>query len=160
MDPDPEVRFPAELISFDVGFLLTALVGDHRETVEYVSCGGSGNYIVDDQEKWRPPSEVLRVPACDIRDITDASRVEKWDIVKLDCEGSEFSILENWPRGGIAGQISVEFHDFKNPERWNQKYFEWLWTQLPDYEVVQHEYFKQGEAFGYWDSLLVRKEGL
>lgn len=32
-----------------------------------------------------------------------------WDCVKLDIEGSEYSVLASWP-GPIAKQISVEFH--------------------------------------------------
>ncbi len=78
--------------------------------------------------------------------------VTYWDLVKLDCEGSEFEILENWP-GRIATQISVEFHDGADAAR-DDAYFETLFAKLPDYEIVQHEKFKQGAWIGHWDSLL------
>ena len=155
LEPDPGVESRP-----DMRLLHAAMVGDGRKRGLYAVCGtGEGNFILNE---WRPRSDVgyaRPVECVDIRDITDATRVEKWDLVKLDCEGSEFGILEHWPLGGIAGQITVEFHDFTNHARWNDEYFTWLWTQLPDYEVVQHEFFKQGEAWGHWDTLLVRKEG-
>jgi methyltransferase family protein len=83
-------------------------------------------------------------------------RVDHWDLIKLDCEGSEFGILENWP-GPVARQISVEFHDWTGPwaERAAGDYYERLFAgPLKDYEVVQHELSKQGEGIGHWDSLL------
>ena len=161
LEPDIHVQ-ERTATGLGVRFRNAALVGDGRKSALYDASGtGEGNFIVDE---WHPYTatrfiDLLPVPCLDIRDITDATRVEKWDLVKLDCEGSEFGILEHWPRGGIAGQITVEFHDFTNHARWNDEYFTWLWTQLPDYEVVQHEFFKQGEAWGHWDTLLVRREG-
>jgi len=145
----------------NIRFQNVALIGDGREWSRYVQFStGEGNYITERYEELSDQHTSCFVPCVDIRDITRAEYLEKWDLVKLDCEGSEFSILENWPRGGIARQITVEFHDYKNPERWNLAYFDWLWTQLPDYKVVRHERTKQGEAWGHWDSLLIRLDSL
>lgn len=153
IEPDPNAASPV-----GIQIMRAALVGDRRKKATYVSFStGEGNYIAEPWDCYRPDSSRASVVDCvDIRDITRAELIEKWDLVKLDCEGSEFGILENWPVGGIAGQISVEFHDYKNQRRWNNLYFPWLWTQLTDYRPVQHAYTKQGEAWGHWDSLLVR----
>jgi hypothetical protein len=85
-------------------------------------------------------------------------------VVKLDCEGEEFSILENWP-GPIATQISVEFHDFTGPRRAlvDEGYYEnKLWPHLCQwYKVVKHDWVDlRGEPAycGHWDSLLVLKQ--
>lgn len=156
LEPDESVRIPEELATFNVDWWRVALVGDHRETADYISFStGEGNYIAEPWDRYRPEASWARPVKCvDIRHVTNAAYLEHWDLVKLDCEGSEFSILENWPGGGIAGQITVEFHDYKNPERWNDKYFEWLWTQLPDYRVEQSERFAVGGAVARWDTLL------
>ena len=93
----------------------------------------------------------------DIQTLMRYCKVNRWDLVKLDCEGSEFAILENWP-GAIARQISVEFHDGADPANRTDRYFELLAAKLPDYDWVKHEKFKQGAWWGHWDSLIVLKD--
>jgi len=87
--------------------------------------------------------------------IEDAMRdagVNHLDVVKLDCECSEFSILGNWP-GPIATQISVEFHDWADRSKWSKQYFDALFSgPLKDYRIVQHE---EHGSYSYMDSLLV-----
>ncbi len=77
------------------------------------------------------------------------------DAIKLDCECSEFSILEDWP-GPIATQISVEFHDWADRKKWSGEYFDRLFAgPLKDYAVVQHE---EHGSYAHMDSLLVLKD--
>lgn len=81
-----------------------------------------------------------------------------FDLIKFDCEGSEFAILENWP-GPVATQISVEFHDTWGSGLHDDSYFENLFNRpLQDYHVIQHEATPAGN-YGYWhaDTLLVLK---
>jgi hypothetical protein len=110
-------------------------------------------------------AEMLVVRAMRIEALMASLDIEHWDVVKLDCEGSEFGILENWP-GPIATQITVEFHDgigMLGPDRrpgsvFNDSYFHTLFSgPLKDYRVVQHELTPVGPAntLGHWDSLLV-----
>ena len=85
---------------------------------------------------------------------------DRYAVVKLDCEGSEFGILENWPHR-MADQISVEFHDYLDRARWKDKYFADLFAgPLKDYRVVQHELTPvgPGNTMGHWDSLLVLRD--
>jgi FkbM family methyltransferase len=81
-------------------------------------------------------------------------QIQKFDLVKLDVEGSEFGILETWP-GPIATQISVEFHDHVDNRKYDEAYFNRLFLgSLADYEVVQHELSEVSNARrGHWDSL-------
>ncbi len=136
-----------------------ALVGDGRQTANYAAWStGEGNLLCDESPWYAERSH--QVPCVDI--LTLANRLPIlfpfFALVKLDCEESEFGILENWP-GPIATQISVEFHDWTGP--WETKaknsptYYPNLWAgPLRDYEVVQHELSKVGEGVGHWDTLL------
>lgn len=69
-------------------------------------------------------------------------RFPYFDLIKLDCEGSEFSILENWP-AKWAMQVNIEFHDnLFSPDGKGlpQSYFDRLFAEkLPDYRVIQNE---------------------
>ena len=80
--------------------------------------------------------------------------VEKFDLIKLDVEGSEFAILQTWP-GPIATQLSVEFHDYVDNSMYDDEYFNRLFHgSLAHYEVVQHEVSEVSNARrGHWDSL-------
>jgi hypothetical protein len=69
-----------------------------------------------------------------------------FDLIKFDCEGSEYGTLENWP-GPCAGQINIEFHDMDSKE---DGYYDRLFSgKLPDYRVVLNR--------DYIDVLLVLK---
>lgn len=149
LDPDPTIK----LSSSQVEFFCVALVGDERPLARYASYStGKGNMLTDLEAYY--DAEMLTVNCISIRRLMKHCRVEHWDLVKLDCEGSEFEVLENWP-GPIASQISVEFHDGADPTNRTDEYFGKLFAKLPDYRIVQHEKLKQGEWIGHWDSLLV-----
>lgn len=155
MDPDRKIVAPD--IS-QMMFIRAALVGDARNDAPYCSFStGEANHLV-----WNgviePDSEVYRVPCYSV-----GSWVHDFDVVKLDCEGSEFGILENWP-GPVATQISVEFHDGIFPDRckpltWDEYFMKLFDGPLKDYRVVKHRRSAVGPAatWGYWDSLLVLK---
>jgi hypothetical protein len=161
-DPDPNIDEPPA----EVMFMAVAIVGKARASSLYASfSNGEGNFLFDRLD----PGECLTIPFCGwpvidakvntVRCLTiQELRETYWDAVKLDCEGSEFEILENWP-GPIAGQISVEFHDFTGPRsEGRDAYYERLWKLLPWYRVVQHDLSKKGEGIGHWDTLLVLRD--
>lgn len=151
LDPDPEISDPR---INDVTFLHLALTCHYGHAVYRRNSGDDGEIIA---AVLRLPGTVS-VPCVDIETLSTILGVDHWDVVKLDCEGSEFGILENWS-GPIADQISVEFHDYRDRRRWGRNYFERLWKVLPWYEVAQHREFPVGpnNMMGHWDTLLVRK---
>ncbi len=137
-----------------VKFLRCALVGNDRNRAWCHSFStGEANYV-NQEVKAQEGESVYPVSCCNMRLITPAD--QPWDVVKLDCEGSEFEILENWP-GPIARQISVEFHDWGHLDRYSPLYYFDLFAALGKfgYRLVQHELSKQGEGTGHWDSLLL-----
>ena len=148
MDPDPRVE--VEAINPGVYYTKWALVGDERLYTAYASFStGEANFLTEGQEVIY--ADILRVPCVNIDKMMLLAEVKHWDVVKLDIEGSEFAVLENWP-GPIANQISVEFHDWTGG-RDCTKAIERL--QSLGYRIAQHELSKQGEGWGHWDSLLM-----
>jgi len=133
-------------------FLALALVGDGRKRAKYADYStGEGNFITDLESYYD-----ARIREVDCIDISELA-IKHWDVVKLDCEGSEFGILENWP-GPIASQISVEFHDSGYTPGYGPDYdYVPLFKRLAGfgYRVVKHDLSKQGEGIAHWDSLLV-----
>ena len=156
LDPDPLMEYPHETEN-DWVYMRAALVGDDRKTANYACWStGEGNMLCEVSPHYAERSH--QVKCINIGRLSSTFNVDRWDLVKLDCEESEFGILEAWP-GPIATQISVEFHDWTGP--WETKaknsptYYPNLWAgPLRDYEVVQHELSKVGEGVGHWDTLL------
>ena len=150
MDPDRAIADPGIA---GLSFLNMALVADEKTQSGYASYStGEGNFLTD-SPVWY--ADVYQVPCVNIQTLMRDLGVAHWDLVKLDCEGQEFPILEDWP-GPIATQVSVEFHDHVTPGRRSAEYFRGLWKRLPDYRIVQHEPTQVGPAgvVGHWDSLL------
>lgn len=159
MDPDPEMPRPE---MSGVAHLQEALIYGDDKTTEYVSWhDGIGNFVphgaprIFFQLATANQGKFIKVPCTCITHLMHRLGVKHWDLVKLDCEASEFAILENWP-GPIATQISVEFHDYHDRQRWNDAYFECLLGKLrtKGYRPVQHELIASGvNDMGHWDSL-------
>lgn len=151
LEPDPLVKPHPQARLYR-----NALVGDNRVEDEYYSYStGEGNCLKGDTRLSVYPDWTRTKVHCIRLPVLGRSH---WDLIKLDCEGSEFGILENWPESVTADQITVEFHDYQDRATWEDAYFAALFAKLPQFEVVQHEDFQQGCAVGHWDSLLVRRK--
>ena len=176
MDPDPSIAVnenfdTVELFDYlaapDIPLIRLALVGDNRNTCKYAAMENpEGRFLYEGSPDpyhynygLRVTDPVVDVPCINISTLMSMDDVEVpfWDLVKLDIEGSEFQVLENWP-GPIAHQISVEFHDWWDQNRWSAAYYERLLAgPLKDYKFVQHELQGIGgntREMGHWDSLL------
>lgn len=79
------------------------------------------------------------------------------DLLKLDCEGAEYHILNEHFKP-IPKQISVEFHYHCVPAVHNQHIDRILKMLEKDYEAVNLVWEqKHGAGFNFWDTLFVRK---
>ena len=120
---------------------------------------GEGNYI-EQSYRYKPKSSTLQQTfAMSISDISKMVGVHHWDIVKLDCEGSEYEVLLDWP-GLIADQITVEFHDFCGANPGGEEMYKKIFKHIRQwYDIVQHEKSIRGggKVKNYWDSLFIRK---
>lgn len=107
----------------------------------------------------------ISVEATTIKKLMNKYQIEKFDVLKLDVEGAEYSFLQSIT-SEIAKQISVEFHDFRgmNPKfPNNETYYESIKNHLKDYVFVKHERTQHPGIPGvlginYWDSLLISKK--
>jgi FkbM family methyltransferase len=157
MDPSSDVEKDADLPAREVMFLKVALVGEDRHATNFaegIAGDGGGNFVLNASSHG--DYRIVQTPCTNIKAVMRYFGVTHFDAVKLDCEGSEFGILENWP-GPLATQISVEFHDCWKPQIRDGNYYDKLMEKLPWYRMVQHPVFMQGTGLGHWDSLLCLK---
>lgn len=111
MDPDPDVirehqKRPELGAIYFVPKALVATGKGGRYTLSRIAdYEGEANSIAMDFG-----GEHVDVEGVDLASVMRTFSVAMWDCIKLDCEGSEYSILETLP-GGVADQIAVEFHD-------------------------------------------------
>jgi len=97
------------------------------------------------------------VELIDIVTLSEVLHVDHWTAVKLDCEGSEYEILLDWP-GPISDQISVEFHDHLHGKDMNQTYDLIRWHLEKWYDVHQWKRTgKKAATKNYWDVLFTLK---
>jgi FkbM family methyltransferase len=161
VDADPEVGVAMDP---NIRLLHFALIGvrakGHKRPVTLYRDGDAGAYNIFCGE----PHTVLSVPGKTLEELMQELRIGFFEIIKLDCEGAEYSVLENWP-GPIAREISVEFHDFigRNPEPDPEIYYRRMLVRLSKwYHVAKH--IKAVPTWGgeptYADSLFTLKTNL
>ncbi len=79
------------------------------------------------------------------------------DILKLDCEGAEYTILGESFKP-IPKQITVEFHHHCVPEIHDRYIREILCRLEENYEAINLKWeTMHGAGFNYWDVLFIRK---
>ena len=160
IDPDPAVGpTPVSCLTHKRAALVAKDCAG--QSMEFVAFGnGTGNHLSKYSKQNPPDARRMTVQTIDIGSLTKEFGVDRWALVKLDCEGAEYDILRQWP-GPIANQISVEFHEHiganpcpEDPEK--------TYTEIKNhlgqwYKIVQHEKSVRhclSEA-NYWDSLWV-----
>lgn len=81
------------------------------------------------------------------------------DVLKLDCEGSEYLILSDPNFQPIPRQISVEFHMHCHLALHDQYYDKCMENLVKYYVPVQHELTQaHGAGWNYWNSLFLRRD--
>lgn len=149
LDPGEEARIgPYAVLPF-------ALVGDNRTEARYCEYStGEGNFLTDLPEYYDATFRIVK--CCNIATVLDMFGVDMLDVLKLDCEGSEYQIIQSLYKP-VAKQISVEFHDsgytpgfgIEDTDRASKR------LNSLGYRAALHGVSKQGDGFGHWDSLFV-----
>lgn len=81
------------------------------------------------------------------------------DVLKLDCEGSEYFILSDPEFQPVPRMLSIEFHEHCHKNLHNHYFDKCMENILRHYDIVQHKRTQaHGSGFNYWDSLFVRKD--
>jgi FkbM family methyltransferase len=155
IDPDPQVK-PKNT---SIKFANIALSIKNGEMNLATFGNGTGNFIIS---KDQPNSGYgfIKVQTMDILTIMKYFSISKWSAVKLDCEGSEYDILMNWP-GPISNQISVEFHEHSIPKQHTNEYFNQLIKYLSTWYNPPINFKKEKRHClsipNYWDVLFTIK---
>ena len=146
LDPDPTIEDPKH-----------ARIKYRREALRDSDGLALFEMAADPQARRLSSSGSIPVVCKTIEDVMREEWVGHFRIVKLDCEGAEYGILENWP-GSIADQVTVEFHEHVAPQS-SERYENIISHMSQWYELVQHEKTLR-HCIGtpnYWDSLWVLK---
>lgn len=134
-----------------IDFINKAVVGEKKERYfcEYskVKCSCLKEY-----QTYLIPGECISIRKVDCITIKELS--EQYNnvfLLKLDCEGSEMEILDNFPEA-FAKYISIEFHLHIS------KHF----CSLPNnflkyYKIISHEMTCRDSRLNYWDSFFERR---
>lgn len=108
-----------------------------------------------------PAGAHIQAPTAEVQTVTlpqimETLGIHEWDAVKLDIEGAEYGVLQSFP-GGIARQISIEFHEHVEPRP--QSVYDAIFEHLGKwYEVVQHAKERRYRTHpNFWDTLLSLK---
>lgn len=139
-------------------------IDDLGDAVPYYRCGiaavdGFGGVTQEADPEARHLVFGNAVPVYTIESFGKKVGVDHWDVIKLDCEGTEYDILWNLTKPP-ADQLSVEFHQH-TPARRTKEEINALIQKLEQWYTVQNHqlYGQKPETKNYWDSLFVIKGG-
>ena len=140
-------------------FYQAALVGTHTKHFQWkkVEHCPVSSYLVEASSD--------SVKTYTVQELMQEHQIDKFALVKLDIEGSEYNVLSNWA-GLIARQISVEFHLHKwscfskslaEAEMMQNQSYERLikWYEPKVYSRVKRH---PADFANYWDTLFVERE--
>ena len=98
-----------------------------------------------------------RVPTSTLRNLSALMGVEKWDLIKLNIEGSEYDILDEID-GPIARQIVFSFHEHTGRARGREE-CDRIIRKLSAWYDVHNQVWEQryGCSNNYWDVLLTER---
>jgi len=163
IDPNTTIQDIPEGLLFESKALVS---NEDKEVTFYIYNDISGYSILNPSKDWCTLEKVIKVPACNLKEIMTKYGIEQFELIKIDIEGAEYSILNNidWT---CSKQYSIEFHDFRFMNPWypyNESYYDRLKTKMLEYcDIVQHEQtdhpgFPSGMGKNYWDSLFILKK--
>lgn len=130
---------------------ITDCKGDNIAILKYSIAGKSGssklylgdtlnNSLVENYSLLGEKREFEETEVKTLEEIIIDNGLEKIDFIKIDCEGSEYSILENTP-GYIYDRIitiSLEFHDLKDQDFTGESLIKLLAEK--GFEIVKFKY--------------------
>lgn len=156
LDPAPDEVPPVSMNSWWYIFIRSALVGPHRPRQGYLRMteDPEARNVVAERES---ESDVA-IPCLTVPELEAQTGVKEWELVKLNCEGAEFDILDGLT-GPWARQIVVSFHEHTPQARGDAEIARLIEKLSKWYEVYNHvKEPRYGCVANWWDTVLIRRE--
>ncbi len=146
IDADPQIRCD----NTKINFINAVVTSGQQSKMKFFSFGnGTGSYS---EECFQQPSvcEVFEIPTYKIEPF--------WDLIKMDCEGAEYGILQSMT-SPLAKQMSVEFHEH-TPARKGESIVNDIFVHLSQWYVISGNEKKalHGCESNYWDVLFTLRQ--
>jgi FkbM family methyltransferase len=94
-----------------------AVAGESGELEFHLSqknSGGHGAFVRPENRRGEP----VRVPAISLPVFLDEQGIDRVDVLKLDCQGTEYGIVESLEAWGLEriGRVVMEYHPYGEPD--------------------------------------------
>lgn len=128
---------------------INCAVGVKNEFSDFYIGKSSNNSLVMNYSLLSEKALVERIEIKTLEKIIVENQIEKIDFLKMDCEGSEYSILTNLKEEifNKIHTISMEFHDFKNEENTGDTILKILIKN--GFKIVKYEYDKTTKGLNF-----------
>ena len=147
-------RFRANVYELDIDVLDTTQLYYRIGLSAYEGKGDVSNEL---DGHARRLIEGEQVAVTTLQSFSRQVRVEDWAVIKLNCEGSEFDILQTLA-SPMAKQIVVSFHEHTVAQRGDIAIDKLLDRLRQWYDVHNHiKESRYGCRSNYWDTLLIRR---
>lgn len=166
LDPYKGIEVPEGLENHpNLIFLNKACVGIKKEEKvhyhEYNDWGANSIFnLIEHNNSQYNEIDKYEVGVTTIPEIMEEFKIEKFELIKIDIEGSEYEILLNFPKN-CTKQISVEFHDWLglNPMEVHENFYSEIHTnQLSDYKILVRKKVPMWYGETYSDVLYILNE--
>jgi FkbM family methyltransferase len=158
LDPAPDEVLPVSMNACWYRFIRSALVGPSHPRTGWL------RMTADPEARNVAPSRDsesdVQIPCITLDELASQTGIASYELVKLNCEGAEFDILDGLTGASWARQIVVSFHEH-TPQARGDAAIEALIGKLSAwYEVFNHvKEPRYGCVANYWDTVLIRREG-
>ena len=143
------------------GHNVFSIDADHIDGGEYYLLAISGqegrcSLLHTDDQQATHITEGDEIPKYSIQSFSKYVDVARWDLIKMDIEGEEISVLEK-SKHPIASQVSVEFH--AHTGRQDKIQLDILLDWLSNWYKIKNRVWEERHCagFNYWDILLISK---
>lgn len=151
IDPDPTV-FDNKTRNLNHGYMSVA-ISDHAGDGQYYE-NGEGTCL-----KMPGHFQDHRIKPCKLITMDDLYKItgENVDVLKLDCEGAEYTILGESFKP-IPKQITVEFHYHCFPDLHKKNIDSIMERMKKNYRIINLIWEQRhGCGFNYWDILFIKR---
>lgn len=162
IDPDPDVfkDIPEELMNLNPPIeALTMAISDFKGQTTFYRNGEATMIRQLDPDPTFQHIDKKYCNTCETITMEDLYKItgENVDVLKLDCEGAEYLILNESFRP-VPKQITVEFHHHCVPKTHN-RYYRSIVERLSKHYTMHNDVWEQRHGCGYnfWDTLFIRK---